>query len=142
MAAADDNIIRINPSAPFYFERAFDAYHQSDLDKGIKYFKRGISLADNPYEEHYGAIQLALIYQHQGEFQKSYDLVQDLLDKSGKLQADLYYYQAVNCSYLKDYREAKQHLETFINLLDQRPGQDSPYRSEAEDMLVYLANLD
>lgn len=141
MSDEEQNIIHVSPSAPFYFERAIDAYNKKDFSKGIKYFKRGISLASNPYEEHYGTVQLSLIYQHSGDFGASYNLLSDLIDRTNHIQPDLYYFQAVNCSYLQYHTEAKALLETFIDLLDQKEHTQSPYRDEAEDMLRLLEDL-
>lgn len=142
MSENEDNIIQFNPSATFYFERAFDAYHKNDIEKGIKYFKRGISLASNIQEEYYGSVQLALMYQHGGEFQESYDMLKDLIEQSHQLQPDLYYFQAVNCSYLKIHSESKENLETFVELLDKHNIENNPYRDDAQEMLNIIDKLD
>lgn len=134
----EENIIDINPSATFYYERAFDAYHKNQIDKGIKYFKRGISLADLSYEKYYGQVQLALMYQHGGRFNDSYELLGDLIDQSGQMEHDLYYFQAVNCSYLNYFDESKELLEDFIDLLDKKKIKQNPYRKEAEEMIEFL----
>lgn len=138
MTQEHENIIGINPSPTFYYERAFDAYHNNQIDKGIKYFKRGISLATNIQEEYYGQVQLALIYQHGGHFEDSYKLLVTLIEGSYRLQPDLYYFQAVNCSYMRKFEDAREYLEIFIDLLDEKNIKDNPYRQEAEDMIRYM----
>lgn len=138
MSTKESNVIHFDPSAPFYFERAFKAYHNNEIDKGIKYFERGISLARHENEAYYGRVQLALIYQHAGQFENSYDELERLIEESHQLRPDLYYFQAVNCSYLKLFLEAKELLDTFIHLLDKRNIQDNPYRKEAEEMIKMI----
>lgn len=142
MTKDHENIVDINPSATFYYERAFDAFHKNKIDKGIKYFKRGVSLATTIQEEYYGQVQLALIYQHGGQFQASYDLLVTLIKDSHQLQPDLYYFQAVNCSYMRHFDEAREHLELFISLLNERNIKNNPYRQEAEEMIQYMDDQD
>lgn len=138
MSNENNNIIPIKPSARLYYERAFQAFHSHDIDKGIKYFKRGISLANGPEEAFFGKVQLALMFQHSGDFKKSYELLDELMHESYHSQPDLYYYQAVNCTYLHDTAEAKELLESFIEILSKRNITNHPYEAEAKEMITFL----
>lgn len=141
MSTNENKVINVDPSATFYYERAFKAYQGNNIDKGIKYFKRGISLSRHENEAYYGCVQLVLIYQHAGRFEDSYDELERLIKESHQLQPDLYYFQAVNCSYLKSFTEAKEYLDIFIKLLDKRNINDNPYRKEAEEMIEMIDGM-
>ena len=133
-----NNIIELNPSAQLYYQRALKAFDRQQMDKGITYLKRGISLAWNNQDYYYGQIQLALMYQHAGRFEESIELIEELIREQKSTYPDLYYFQAVNLSYLNRFEEALTYLEEFQYILDQNSFLDSQYQEEAERMVEMI----
>lgn len=127
-------IIPITPTTELYYRRAIKAFDQKNTNKAITYFQRGISLAITDQDYYYGTIQLALIYQHVGKFNESIDLLDAIINNPDTAFADLYYYQAVNLSYLNRLDEALEYLHDFLDILDDNTFMDSQYRQEAIDM--------
>lgn len=132
----DNQVIHINPSAKLYYGLALKEFDKMNLKKAIKYFKRGISLAKDNEEHVYGRIQLALLYQHDGQFSESEQLIESLIGETNDAYPDLYYFQAINfmSSQMKD--QAKESIEYYLDIAKS----DSPYAEEAKEMLEVLKN--
>ncbi|WP_347298374.1 hypothetical protein [Dolosigranulum savutiense] len=133
-----NNIIAMKPSAQLYYQRALKAFDRQQMDKGIRYLKRGISLAWNNQDYYYGQIQLALMYQHAGRFEDSIALIEELMQEQPASYPDLYYFQAVNLSYLNRFEEALDYLQEFKDILRQNKFMTSQYLEEAERMVEMI----
>jgi len=129
----EDNIIHIHPSSELYYGLALKQFDKMNIKKGIRYFQRGISLAENKNEEVYGRIQLALLYQHDAQFRESIKLIELLLSEVRDAYPDLYYFQAINYMSIGDKEDAKASAEYFLDKAD-----NNTYVSEAEDLLSML----
>lgn len=122
------NIIRINPNAEFYFNRAWEAFDKNDLDHSLKYFERATSLADNDVDREFGQCQIALIHQHLGNFQKSCDLINELIQKGSENYPEVHYFQANNYAFLGDYSKALKCTQMYLYLVPM-----GEYKEEAEE---------
>lgn len=122
------NIIRINPNADFYFNRAWEAFDKNKLEQALKYFKRATSLSDNDGDREFGQCQTALIYQHLGNFQKSCDLINELIEKGSENYPEVHYFQANNYAFLGDYTKALKCTQMYLYLVP-----NGEYREEAEE---------
>lgn len=132
----DNQVIHINPSAKLYYGLALKKFDKMELKKSIKYFKRGISLAKDDEEQVYGRIQLALLYQHDGQFSESERLIERLIEDTNDAYPDLYYFQAINFMSSQMKEQAKESIERYLETA--KP--DSPYEEEAKEMLDVLNN--
>lgn len=132
----DNQVIHINPSAKLYYGLALKEFDRMDLKKAIKYFKRGISLTKDEEEQIYGRIQLALLYQHDGQFSESEQLIESLIEDTNDAYPDLYYFQAINFMSSQMKGQAKESIEYYLETAKA----DSPYEDEAKEMLNILKN--
>jgi len=132
----NDQVIHVNPSAKLYYELALKEFDKMKLEKAIKYFKRGISLAKDDEEQNYGRIQLALLYQHNSQFKDSENLIEELLKELDDEYPDLYYFQAINFMYSQMKNEAKESIHYYMELASS----NSPYQEEAQKILESINN--
>ncbi|WP_208560910.1 tetratricopeptide repeat protein [Marinilactibacillus kalidii] len=130
MRQADEHqVISLIPSARTYYGRAMIAYEKKDFKKAEKHFKTGLSLAANIDERIFGNVQLALIYQHSFEFEKSIAVLNDVLENESKKYYDIYFFQATNYIHLEDYETAKAMLDVYRGAR-----QNGTYSAEADEM--------
>jgi len=132
----DEQVIHVNPSAKLYYGLALKEFDKMNLEKTIKYFKRGISLAKDDEERIYGRIQLGLLYQHNNQFSDSEKLIENLLEEVNDEYPDLYYFQAINFMYSQMKDEAKESIQYYMKIAKA----DSPYQEEAQKMLEAINN--
>lgn len=122
------NIIRIHPDAEFYFNRAWDAFDNNALERSLKYFKRAESLANLDEDKEFAQCQIALIYQHLGNYQQSRDLIHELILKGTENYPEVHYFQANNYAFLDDFARALKCIQMYLYLVP-----NGEYKEEAEE---------
>ncbi|WP_027108881.1 tetratricopeptide repeat protein [Lacticigenium naphthae] len=122
-------IIHVVPSSSLYYDRGLKAYDENHIDKAQKYFERGVSLAETEDDRIFGKCQLALLYQHNGNFQVSIDMLNELLEEKPTRYPELYFFQANNYAFVENYEKALHLTELYI-----RTDPDGQYLDEAKEI--------
>lgn len=129
----NEPIICIEPSAEFYFKRGWKAFQKSRLHDAEKYFERAASFAQDEMDRVFGLCQVALIKQHQGNYQASADLLDSLIKEGLGYFPEVYYFQANNFAFLEDFLRALKYTQVYLYL---EPSGD--YQQEAEQFQAEL----
>jgi tetratricopeptide (TPR) repeat protein len=126
-------VVSFLPTGEYYFNKGINAYHRHDLKKAKKYLQRAAQL--EPFEPMI-ACQLALVYMHLEEYQKSNDLLHSILKDLDPRMTECHYFMANNYAELGLFGDAHKHARIY---LDQDPLGE--FTEEAED-LIYIINTE
>ncbi|ALV22742.1 MAG: hypothetical protein RR548_01545 [Carnobacterium sp.] len=122
-------IIQFNPTSDFYFQRGIKAFQKNDMSRAKTYLLRAATLSKNEEEKVFALCQLAICHQHTGEFTESIDILEELIEKSGDIFPEAYYFQSNNYAFLDELETA---LELVVLYLELEP--DGDFLEEAEDL--------
>ena len=73
-------IIEVIPTSEFYFKRGITAFQKNEMDRAKKYFSRAVTLSKNEEETIFASCQLAICYQHTGNYDESIEILEDLIE--------------------------------------------------------------
>jgi len=86
------------------------------MDRAKKYFSRAVTLSKNEEESIFASCQLAICYQHTGEYDESIEILDELIKNSGDIFAEAYYFQANNYAFLEDLEQSLLLVEQYLTL--------------------------
>ena len=122
-------IIEVIPTSEFYFQRGITAFQKNEMNRAKKYFSRAVTLSRNEEESIFASCQLAICYQHTGEYDESIELLDELIEKSGDIFAEAYYFQANNYAFKDDLEKSLILVEQYLTL-----DPDGDFVEEASDL--------
>ena len=109
-------IIEVIPTSEFYFKRGITAFQKNEMDRAKKYFSRAVTLSKNEEETIFASCQLAICYQHTGNYDESIEILDDLIENSGDIFAESYYFQANNYAFIEDLEQSLVLVEQYLAL--------------------------
>lgn len=109
-------IIEVIPTSEFYFKRGITAFQKNEMDRAKKYFSRAVTLSKNEEETIFASCQLAICYQHTGNYDESIEILEDLIENSGDIFAESYYFQANNYAFIEDLEQSLVLVEQYLAL--------------------------
>lgn len=109
-------IISFLPSSDYYFNLGIGAFQKNDMKRAKKYLARAVTLCKNEEEKIFALCQLAICHQHAGEFDESIAILADLIEESGDIFSEAYYFQANNYAFLEDLPKALELVETYLKI--------------------------
>lgn len=124
------NIIPFNQSGELYFFRGIEAYQKRNMKKAIHFLEKAIEVQkDEPYFH----CQLASILAEHGQYERSNELLQYVLDNLDQQLFECYFFMANNYAYLGFFQKAKELTAMYMN--------GAPNGEYYEDALVLLELL-
>jgi len=121
------NIIPFIQSGEHYFYRGIEAYQKRNIKKAIHYLEKAIEFQGN---EPYFRCQLATILAEQGQYERSNELLQYVLDNLDHQLFECYFFMANNYAYLGFFQKAQELAMTYLDCC--------PKGEYAEDVQVLL----
>lgn len=109
-------IIEVIPTSEFYFKRGIAAFQKNEMDRAKKYFSRAVTLSKNEEETIFASCQLAICYQHTGNYDESIEILEDLIENSGDIFSEAYYFQANNYAFIEDLEQSLVLVEQYLAL--------------------------
>lgn len=109
-------IIEVIPTSEFYFKRGITAFQKNEMDRAKKYFSRAVTLSKNEEETIFASCQLAICYQHTGNYDESIEILEDLIENSGDIFSEAYYFQANNYAFIEDLEQSLVLVEQYLAL--------------------------
>lgn len=107
-------IIEFFPSSEYYFSLGIEAFQKNDILKAKKYLNRAATLCKTEEEKIFALCQLAICHQHAGEFNESIAILDTLIEESGDIFSEAYYFQANNYAFLEDLEEALELVKMYL----------------------------
>ena len=109
-------IIEVIPTSEFYFKCGITAFQKNEMDRAKKYFSRAVTLSKNEEETIFASCQLAICYQHTGNYDESIEILEDLIENSGDIFSEAYYFQANNYAFIEDLEQSLILVEQYLAL--------------------------
>lgn len=109
-------IIEVIPTSEFYFQRGIVAFQKNEMDRAKKYFSRAVTLSKNEEERIFASCQLAICFQHTGDYDESIEILDELIENSGDIFVEAYYFQANNYAFLEDLEQSLILVEQYLAL--------------------------
>ncbi|MGX7419058.1 tetratricopeptide repeat protein [Carnobacterium gallinarum] len=109
-------IINFIPSSDYYFNLGIGAFQKNDMKRAKKYLARAVTLCKNEEEKIFALCQLAICHQHIGEFNESIEILTNLIEESGDIFSEAYYFQANNYAFLEELPKALDLVETYLKI--------------------------
>ncbi|QPC47458.1 tetratricopeptide repeat protein [Mangrovibacillus cuniculi] len=126
-------IVSFHPTGEYYFHRGITAYHRRELAKAKRYLERAREL--EPLEPTIST-QLAILYTELGFFEKSNELLLEVMDDLDPYMKECLYFIANNYAHLGWFREAYQYATRYLTV--EPTGE---FAEDAED-LIELVEMD
>lgn len=127
---AKNNVVPVHFDADFFYERAIRSFKRYELDKAYKYFRRCVDLDRSNI--HY-KLHLSTVLTEMGQYERSNELLFNMLDEWGLEAIDCHYFIANNLAHLGDLEAAERHILIYL-----QHAPDGDYREEAEEILDYI----
>lgn len=106
------NIIPFIQSGEHYFYRGIEAYQKRNIKKAIHFLEKAIALQEN---EPYFRCQLATILAEHGQYERSNELLQYVLDNLDHQLFECYFFMANNYAYLGFFQKAQELATTYLD---------------------------
>lgn len=120
-------VIPFYQNGDYFFHRGLNAFHNKHLNRAAKLFERAVKLtASEPVFK----IQLAAVLTELGEYTRSNELLQQVLEVHQEKQPVCYFFIANNEVYLGRFYQAEKHVRLYMEKDPQ--GQ---FMVEAEELL-------
>lgn len=126
-------IIEFIPNTEFYFNRGIIAFQKNKVELAKKYLLRAADFCRTDDERAYTLCQLAICYQHTGEYAESIQILQELLQSIDKEFPEAYYFLANNYAFLNDFEKALDAVQYYLS---EDPNGD--FMNEAEELLAMI----
>lgn len=124
------NVIPIEMTANFFFDRAVRALDRYQYDKALKYFRKAVEYEpDNPVNH----CNMAGILSETGDYTASNEVLRHILEQVDPSMTECYFYMANNYANMEQYEKAEEALITY---LEEDP--NGQFLDEAEEMMELL----
>lgn len=125
-----NNVLPFIRSGDYFFKCGLEAYERNHLQKAKKMFERAVKLQSNEPIFH---VQLAAVLSEIGEYERSNEILKDVLAKHGETYAECYFFIANNYAFLGDFEKAERAVLRYLEL---HP--DDRFSEDAYELLELL----
>ena len=123
-------IIPFTQNGDFYFQKGLHAYRKRDLYKAKKLLHRAANMKPSDASV---LCQYAIVLMELGEYQRSNEYFELILNELQPSMYDCHYFLANNFAFLGLFQEAKKHAEQYM-----RKDPDGEFLDDIEDLLELL----
>ncbi|ARK32042.1 tetratricopeptide repeat protein [Halalkalibacter krulwichiae] len=125
-----NKVVPLFQSGDYFFHRGIEAYRKNHLHRAVKLFERAVKITSTEPVFH---VQLAAVLSEVGEYERSNEILQNVLDDNETNVEECYFFMANNYAYLglfeRAERMALRYLETSPN---------ERFSEDAKDLLELL----
>ncbi|NEU30164.1 tetratricopeptide repeat protein [bacterium LRH843] len=123
-------VVPLFRSGDYFFQRGIEAYHRNHFHRAIKLLERAVKLTTKEPVFH---VQLAAVLSEIGEYERSNEILSQVLAENGDALAECYFFIANNYAYLGQFDKAER---ATLKYLDLQP--DDQFTEDAHDLLELL----
>lgn len=105
------NVIPFIQSGEHYFYRGIEAYQKRNIKKAIHFLEKAVEVQE---DEPYFRCQLATVLAEQGQYERSNELLQYVLDNLDHQLFECYFFMANNYAYLGFFQKALELVSTYM----------------------------
>ncbi|WP_017726314.1 tetratricopeptide repeat protein [Halalkalibacterium ligniniphilum] len=124
------NIIPFFQSGDYFFHRGVIAYRKNHLQRAVKLLERAVKLTEQEPVFH---IQLAAVLAEMGQYERSNEILEAVLEELDKEQSECYFFMANNYAYLGLFEKAERAAQTYLSLCP-----DGDFANDTNDLLELL----
>ncbi|MCM3760628.1 tetratricopeptide repeat protein [Alkalihalobacillus oceani] len=106
-------VVPLYQNGDYFFQRGLEAYRKNHLQKAVRLFERAVKLTA---QEPVFRIQLAAVLSELGEYERSNDILHDVLNEKGDKLAECYFFMANNYAYLGLFEQAERATLRYLEL--------------------------
>ena len=125
------NILLFNPSGEFYFTKGIEAFQRNNFSQAKKYLTRAWYFEPN---EPVIACQLAIVLAEIGEYNRSNEILYQVLQEIDQYMYECHYFLANNFAYLGMYKEASEHAKHYLKYMP-----NGEYVNDTKDLLEVIS---
>ena len=107
------NVIPFLQNGDYFFHRGIDAYKKKNLKRAVTLFERAVKLTD---KEPVFQIQLAAVLSELNEYERSNDILRDVLHDTEDQYPECHFFMANNYAYLGQFVLAEQSVKAYLTL--------------------------
>ncbi|MGD6778694.1 tetratricopeptide repeat protein [Sutcliffiella horikoshii] len=123
-------IIPFAQNGDYFFQKGIRAYRKRDLYKARKWLQRAEAMKPSDASI---MCQLAIVLTELGDYQRSNELLEDIIEDLAPDMHDCHYFLANNYAYLGLFQEARKHAEEYLTM---EP--DGEFVEDTEDLIDLL----
>ena len=123
-------VVPLFQSGDYFFHRGLEAYRKNHLHRAIKLFERAVKLTNQEPVFH---VQLAAVLSEIGEYERSNDILQQVLAENGDAIAECYFFMANNYAYLGLFEKAERATLRYLEL-----SPNERFTEDAKELLELL----
>ncbi|MBP3949977.1 tetratricopeptide repeat protein [Bacillus suaedae] len=126
----NQKVVPLFRSGDYFFHRGIEAYRKKHLHRAIKLFERAVKLTAKEPVFH---VQLAAVLSEIGEYERSNEILQQVLVNENDEIAECYFFMANNYAYLGFFEKAERMTLRYLEL-----GDDERFTDDAKNLLDLL----
>ena len=123
-------VVPLFQSGDYFFHRGIEAYRKNHLHRAIKLFERAVKITKKEPVFH---VQLAAVLSEIGEYERSNEILQQVLAEEGDSLAECYFFMANNYAYLGLFEKAERASLRYLEL-----DPNERFSDDAHDLLELL----
>lgn len=123
-------VVPLFQSGDYFFHRGIEAYRKNHLHRAIKLFERAVKITNKEPVFH---VQLAAVLSEIGEYERSNEILQQVLAEKGDSLAECYFFMANNYAYLGLFEKAERASLRYLEL-----NPNERFSEDAKDLLELL----
>ncbi|TSB48284.1 tetratricopeptide repeat protein [Alkalicoccobacillus porphyridii] len=104
-------VIPFLQNGDYFFHRGIDAYKKKNLKRAVTLFERAVKLTD---KEPVFQVQLAAVLSELNEYERSNDILRDVLIETEGQHPECHFFMANNYAYLGQFHLAEQEVRTYL----------------------------
>lgn len=124
-------LVQFAQDGKYFFKKGIKYYRRRDLYKAKKYFERAVQF--DPKKSVF-LCQLAVVLSELAEFEKSNDILIEIVEKLEPEMYECYSFLANNYAYLGFFQEAKKYAKKYLEFAP-----DGEFYEDTEDLLDLLS---
>ncbi|WP_227937312.1 tetratricopeptide repeat protein [Alkalihalobacillus deserti] len=124
------NVVPMFQTGDYFFHRGIEAYRKNHLHRAIKLFERAVKITNTEPVFH---VQLAAVLSEIGEYERSNEILQNVLDEKKENVDECFFFMANNYAYLGLFEKAERMVMRY---LESNP--DDRFTEDAKDLLELL----
>lgn len=123
-------IIPFAQNGDYFFQKGIRAYRKRDLYKARKWLQRAEAMKPSDASI---MCQLAIVLTELGDYQRSNEILEDIIENLAPDMHDCHYFLANNYAYMGLFQEARKHAEEYLTM---EP--DGEFVEDTEDLIDLL----
>ncbi|MFC0559347.1 tetratricopeptide repeat protein [Halalkalibacter alkalisediminis] len=124
------NVVPLFQTGDYFFHRGIEAYRKNHLHRAIKLLERAVKITNTEPVFH---VQLAAVLSEIGEYERSNEILQNVLDEREDQVDECYFFMANNYAYLGLFEKAERMI---LRYLESSPNER--FTEDAKDLLELL----